>query len=143
MESATYATTPAFTFEGLKTAAKVVRIYDGDTCYVVIEHFGSLIKLMCRLDGIDAPEIRTTPQAALLARNRLAQLSTNVHIDLECTSSNIQGLLDKNTKILTAEFFGKEKYGRELASLYDNGVCINDVLVSEGYCKAYDGGSKD
>ena len=37
---------------------------------------------------------------------------------------------------------GTEKYGRVLAKLHRNGVCLNDWLVKEGLAVPYDGGTK-
>jgi micrococcal nuclease len=36
-----------------------------------------------------------------------------------------------------------EKFGRVLGRLYVNGVCLNDLMVDEGYAWEYQGGSKE
>ena len=47
-----------FSFKGIEQNVKVVRVVDGDTCYVVAEYHGSLIKLKCRLKDIDCAELK-------------------------------------------------------------------------------------
>ena len=47
-----------FTLKGTKAEAKVVYIYDGDTCDVVFrEEKMGLVRFKCRLSGFDAPEL--------------------------------------------------------------------------------------
>jgi endonuclease YncB( thermonuclease family) len=136
---------PLFSFAGLTATAKVVRVVDGDTVHVITFVRGDFIRLVCRLHGIDTPEMSKMPVKAKIARNRLLQLCTNCQVDIDDMSEtkNINKVLDTNTKILHIEFYGKEKYGRELAKLYDdNACCLNDVMVSEGYARIYDGGKK-
>ena len=81
-----------FSLNGLKTIGKIVDIYDGDTCKIVIIHENILKKFTCRLLGIDTPEIKPSLQKtnrekeiidAHRCRNRLLQLLTNCkNIDL-------------------------------------------------------------
>ena len=49
----------------ISTSAKVVSIYDGDTCDLVIIRNGSLERFQSRLLGIDTPEIKTGGTQAL------------------------------------------------------------------------------
>lgn len=48
---------PLFSMEGIFTKGKVVSVYDGDTCKIVIMFNDSLCKFNCRLCGIDTPEL--------------------------------------------------------------------------------------
>ena len=50
--------TPILTLEGYFSVAKVVSVYDGDTCRVVIPFKGEFYKWNVRLDGYDTPEMR-------------------------------------------------------------------------------------
>ena len=38
--------------------AKVVSVYDGDTCHIAIKHYGKFYKIRVRINGIDAPEMK-------------------------------------------------------------------------------------
>ncbi len=145
MESLTFADVDLFTFQGFKSKAKVVKILDGDTVHVLIEYNNKIIRLVCRLFGIDTPEMSKTPESAKRARNRLSQLCTNCNIDLDdmVDSKVLNNIINNNTLLIDIEFMGKEKYGRELVKLYDvSGQCINDILIKESYAYEYNGGKK-
>lgn len=129
-----------------KIPCKVIRVIDGDTVHIVFEHLGQYIRLNCRLAGIDAPEMTKDHITSRRSRNRLIQLCTNCEInvdDTEINKSTIEMLVDKNKMLIFVEFYGNDKFGRELVNLYArDGLCINTQLVNEGYAKEYDGGHK-
>jgi len=142
----TYKDVSRFSFSGLKSRAKVVRIVDGDTAHILLEYHDRVIHLLVRLNGIDTPEKNLTPTIAQRARNRLAQLSTScqVDVDYDYERKHFNTLIDNNTKLVNVECFGADKYGRELVVLTDpdTGTCINETLVREGFAHSYDGGKK-
>jgi endonuclease YncB( thermonuclease family) len=143
-----------FSLAGQKLQGKIVDIYDGDTCKIVLIYDNKLLKFSCRLLGLDTPEMKpskTKPDRekeildAHKCRNKLLQLTTSCNCDInqilkktECAS-----LLLENTKIITVECHEFDKYGRLLVELYVNGDNCNNLLIKEGYAKAYDGGTKD
>jgi micrococcal nuclease len=103
--------------------ARVVSVYDGDTCTVNIDlglHTW-IHEEKIRLARINAPEIRGEErQQGLLSRDYLRQLILDRDIILQTIKDN------------------KEKYGRYLGEIWaldDNGEYynVNDKLVSEGY----------
>ncbi len=47
-----------FSLNGKEFLAKVVNIYDGDTCRCVFMLNGEMVKFNCRMNGYDTPEIR-------------------------------------------------------------------------------------
>lgn len=96
---------------------KVIRVHDGDTLTVDFE--GTPVNV--RLARIDAPEL--AQDFGLQSRNRLKQLCLGqvVHIDSLST--------DRNDRII--------------ANVIDDGVCLNDHLVSEGLAWRYDEFDKD
>ena len=118
--------------------AKCTRVVDGDTIAAEIDlGFDVKISKRIRLSGIDAPESRTRNKVekklGLAAKDRLTDL-------LEGAANCFE---------LESQEFGK--YGRVLGKLHINKlsgkdtltqVCINDVLVKEGYAVEYNGGKK-
>ena len=118
--------------------AKCTRVVDGDTIDAEIDlGFDVKISKRIRLSGIDAPESRTRNKVekklGLAAKYRLTDL-------LEGAANCFE---------LESQEFGK--YGRVLGKLHINKlsgkdtltqVCINDVLVKEGYAVEYNGGKK-
>lgn len=109
--------------------AKVESVYDGDTLTAVLDLGMSITrKCSCRLAGIDTPEVNSRvaaeKQAALLARNRLQELTLDKQVILESVEK-------------------PDKYGRLLVRIWTlEGVCVNDALLSEKLARPYDGGAK-
>lgn len=116
-----------FSFKGLSGPCKVVKVTDGDTVHIVTFYKGEMIRLVCRLHGINAPELKLEHEKALASKNRLYELC--------CNAEDIEG----NTKILHVECLGEEKYGRQLVQLYDHDrlVDINKIMVQEGLAVEY------
>lgn len=118
--------------------AKCVRVVDGDTIDAEIDlGFDVKIKKRIRLAGINAPESRTRNKVekklGLAAKERLVDLMDGAANCFELESSE----------------FGK--YGRVIGKLHINKlsgkdtltqVCVNDLLVKEGYAVEYDGGKR-
>lgn len=107
----------------------VIKVYDGDTITIASKlpfDKSPLYRFSVRLNGIDAPEIKSTSEdektAAIEVRNILTERLLNKTVFLK----NIQ----------------HEKYGRILADVYLDDVCINDWLLQERLAVKYDGGTK-
>lgn len=136
-----------FSLKGHIAPARICNCHDGDTVHLVFNYKGMLLRFICRLYGIDTPEMNgQTVDLAKKARNRLIQLGTDVDIqfgdDRKSTDDGLERAILNNKKIITAHFYGKDKYGRELVVLYDGDKNINEVLLAEGHCKEYFGGKK-
>ena len=101
--------------------ATCVSVYDGDTVTLDISlGFGVTMREKIRLLGINTPEVRGKEKLdGLISRDRLREL-----IDY------------KDVIIVTHKDKGG-KYGRLLATIYLDGVNINQQLVDEGFAKAY------
>jgi len=146
-----------FTLNGLSTIGKIVDIYDGDTCRIILIFHNTLYKFNCRLLGLDTPEIKPLKSKinrdeeiknAHLCKNKLLNLSTSCECDdnIIMTKSQCKKLLELNNKIINIECFNFDKYGRLLVKLYINNdlsISVNEILVNEGYAKSYDGGKKE
>lgn len=147
---------PQFSLNGLKTSGKIVEIYDGDTCKIVLLINNILQKFNCRINGIDTPEMKPLLSKsnreieiknAYRCRNRLIQLctSTSVSANTDIDSDIKKVSLDTNTKIVHVECLEFDKYGRLLVNIYDTfkSMSYNEILVNEGFAKKYNGGTKD
>ena len=103
--------------------ARCVSVYDGDTVTLDISLGFNVVmhKQKVRLLGINTPEVRGEErELGLVSRDRLREL-----ID------------DKDVIIVTHRDKGG-KYGRLLATIYLDGVNINQQLVDEGLAEVYD-----
>ena len=145
-----------FSLNNITTIGKIVDVYDGDTCKIVIIINNNLLKFSCRLIGLDAPEIKPLLTKnnrdfeildAYKSRNKLIKLSTTCIIDLDSNlkKKECKLLLESNTKMITVVCHEFDKYGRLLVSLYDanDSISYNDILINEGFAKKYDGKHKD
>ena len=146
MEYQTYDNTPIFSLNNKKYNAKILDIYDADTITICIllEGFG-YIKMSIRLMGIDTPELRGTQKIlGLKARNYLIDKLTNIVIDTDdYTRYMIRDMINKDTHMIEVLFGDFDKYGRPLATIYKDGININELLLKDDYAKRYDGGTKD
>jgi endonuclease YncB( thermonuclease family) len=112
------------------TTGTVIKVYDGDTFTIAARIFDQpqLYKFTVRLNGIDAPELKTDnvneKQAAIKAREALVSLILNKEVVL------------KNVK--------HEKYGRLLADVYVKSSMTNvsSWLLRKKLVVPYDGGTK-
>jgi endonuclease YncB( thermonuclease family) len=145
---------PEFSLNGIKTKGKVVDIYDGDSCKVILLNGITLMRFNCRLKFIDTPEMKPSKnkpnremeiQNAIKCRNKLLQLTTscNVNIDDNLTKLQMKKLMRLNNKVITIKCHEFDKYGRLLVELFVNDKTANNILVEEGFAKSYDGGTKD
>ena len=124
--------TPFYSFDDYTTYAKVVYVYDGDTVHIVLplpnDSSRKLVKIKCRLYGIDTPELRNNDQKtkAKEARERLKQLLSETHslIRVKC------GKFDKYGRVLVTIY--SEKYEKSL----------NQMLIDDGYAYPYYGKTK-
>ncbi len=121
-----------FNFHNVKTKAKVVDIYDGDTITIVFYYYNMFIKYKVRLIGYDSPEMK--PLKSI----------DNRELHLKCASIVKDILCNKIlNKIIDVEFQSEnDKYGRLLCKAYYENVCINDFMIENGYGKPYDGNKK-
>lgn len=144
-----------FSLNGKKVVAKVVDIYDADTCKIVFELDNKLVKFNCRLVGIDTPEMKppksdpnrdAEKKKAKQARNRMVQLCSNVEceINIMYKKKQIKALLDQHTKLVEVRCYDFDKYGRLLIDITDleDSKTFNQVLIDEGFAYSYDGGTK-
>ena len=115
-----------FSFDGLKTYAKVCKVYDGDTITLIFEYRGEMLKYSARIYGIDTPEIRTRDKEekklGYAARDFLSSYILN--------------------QIVFVEFLKFDKYGRLLVNVFINDVNISNLMIQNKYAKPYFGGTK-
>ena len=145
-----------FSLDGEIKIAKLVDIYDADTCKIIFIMDGKIVKFNCRLNNIDAPEMRPSRKnpnriyekiAAKKARNRFIQLSTNIDIDIneKLDKETKKNLLKSNKKFVKVKCKKFDKYGRLLIDIYtlDKNIHINNKMIEEGIVKPYSGGKKE
>jgi endonuclease YncB( thermonuclease family) len=108
---------------------QVIKVYDGDTITIATRlpyKDSPLYRFPIRLKGIDTAEIKSKnvneKKHAMVARDALSEL-----------------ILHKSVLIKNIE---NEKYGRILADVYLDEICLNEWMIEKGYAVKYDGGTK-
>lgn len=141
--------TPYFSLEGLKTYARVIDIYDGDTITIVIDVNSFFLKFRCRLNGIDTCEIRSkniqNKQLAVQAKNRLFNLVTGHTIDEVYNKKELIEYFDKNISVIWVHCLEFDKYGRLLIDCYasqDEPKSFSQILIDDRLAYSYDGETK-
>ncbi len=140
LKSTDYKKLPLFSFKDKVIIARIVDVYDGDTCTILFEYNGEIMKYKCRCMGYDCAEMKPKKDdpnrdqekaLALKAKNRFIELigGDGAIVQIKCL-----------------EF---DKYGRILGYLYplnsdvEHDESINSVMIREGHGKAYEGGTKE
>jgi endonuclease YncB( thermonuclease family) len=98
---------------------------DGDTLKLIVD-FSAAPKLAIigRLDGIMAPELGLRDRPNLDGYAAKAAL--------------LQWFSERQDQILTAQFHGRDKYGRSLVRIVDaKGQSLNDYLLKTGHAVVY------
>ncbi|MEZ4874677.1 MAG: thermonuclease family protein [Flavobacteriaceae bacterium] len=101
--------------------AKIIDVYDGDTVTAVVDlGFLHFQEMKLRLYGIDTPELKGEErEQGLVVRDILRGL-----------------ILDK--EVMIHSYKDKQgKYGRYLATIFLDGLNINNWLVDEGHAVVY------
>ena len=112
--------------------AIIKRVVDGDTVDVDIDlGFGVILKdERVRIMGIDTPESRTRD----LTEKKFGLAS----------KERLKSLLGKKSILKCKEYDSKGKFGRILGDFTTvDGRMVTDVMIEEGHCVAYFGGSKE
>ena len=124
---------PIFSLEGEIHLARVVDVYDGDTITVLFipDKMKDYVKFRVRLLGYDSPEMR--PPKAFLGRDQIIKKAN------EAKAYMTKRVLDK---IVHIHCGGWDKFGRLLAKIYIDNICINDEMIKEGHGIEYNGGHK-
>jgi endonuclease YncB( thermonuclease family) len=136
LQEATYENTPEFTFKGLRSTVKVLRVIDGDTVDIALAQpeTRKIYRHRVRLYGIDTPEKRPSKSDPLR------------HLEIEASYRAKEALeqrLRENDNIVLATFYQADKYGRLLCTLYDKtGEDLNQWMIARGYATEYFGKTK-
>lgn len=118
--------TRPLTFNNQRKLCKVVDVYDGDTITVVFFYRNAPYLWKIRLAGIDTPELRTKCEM---------EKQHGYHV---------RDLLRKRilNKIIVLRCGGFDKYGRLLATPYQNKENLCEWMITHKYAVPYDGGTK-
>jgi endonuclease YncB( thermonuclease family) len=143
--------TPMFTLSGIKTYARLVDVYDGDTITCVFNIFGdNYYKFNLRLNGIDTAELKNKDlidkDKALEARHKILSVCCKKYnLKKDCSRHDIQNYLKDNIITVWIECLDFDKYGRILVDIYKekNDICLSEILLNCNLAYKYNGGTKE
>lgn len=147
-------TTPEFTLNGLRTYARVVSVYDGDTMKCIIPVFNTFFKFNVRLSGIDTCEMKSKKTEAkvlaIRARDRLINLVTGGKTNISMTEKtetkkDITNILENDVFLVWLHCLELDKYGRTICNIYaspNSNVSFSDILIEEHLAYVYEGETK-
>ena len=153
----TYDTVENFSLGTKKQKAKVLDIYDADTIKIAVLINDKPAKFTFRLSdivtcernakGADRNRVGLERTVAYRARARLLYLITKLDTFKDGTKTysnqDVRNACSKNTNLIDVESSGFDKYGRVLGEAYVDGLCLNELLLQEGYAKEYAGGRRE
>lgn len=126
----------AYSLNGLKCYAKLVKVYDGDTFKACIFHANEIKKITFRPLGYDTPELRPPK----IIPNR----ESHVELAKEARKHFIH-LCGGEFAYVFVHCYHNDKYGRVLVNVFKNRYSmksINDMMLESKYAKPYDGKTK-
>jgi len=127
---------PYFSFENYSCYAKVVDVYDGDTCTLLFLWNNYPVKMRCRMKGYDSPEMKPS-----LSDPNRDLVKKRAH---EAKEALIKYIDYNNESLVKVEFEKFDKYGRPLITLYNmNNVNVNEIMIMNNYGYKYNGGTKN
>jgi len=133
-----------FSFSGRKIQAKIVSVYDGDTCTAIFRMLDEpntksnnkrtlpLIQYKIRMIGVDTPELK--PLLSTPNRDKVVGRAKEAKKVVEDKILN---------KIVILDCKGFDKYGRILAVITVDNLNLNKWLLDNHYAVNYDGGTKE
>ena len=128
---------PLYSMNNKKFRAKIVDVYDGDTCTAIFWQNFKYRKYKIRMLGYDSPEMKPSLQ------------KENREAEIEAAKLAKQALKDwVDNKIVILHCGNFDKYGRLLGTLYKPGtycrssININEWMIDNNYGYRYDGGTK-
>lgn len=108
---------------------QVIKVYDGDSI-TIAGHYpmcnSPLFRFSVRLNGIDTAEIKGKTEEEIIAAKEARDALSNLILH----------------KVVKLKNIGSEKYGRILADVYLDDLCVNEWLIKERYAVKYNGGTK-
>ena len=142
---------PFFNFDGQIHTVKVVDVYDGDTCQIMMKFNNSYYKFKVRALGYDSPEMKPPmnvenrlkiKEKAIDARNYLISRITDLENPFSLNKDQIKEKIKTNKKLIKIRCYDYDKYGRILVEFIVNGININKEMIEKNYGYPYDGGTK-
>lgn len=142
LSRANFNNTPTFTLADKKCNVKVLKVYCGDTLWIAVNLYNTILKFKVRMIGYDSPKLHPL----LDKPNRNDEIKAAAEA-IEYLESLIMD------KFVYAEFYKYDKHGIPLCNLYiddpskscipcPNRVCVNTLMIRNNHGCPYMGAIK-
>tara|TARA_B110000261_G_scaffold157187_1_gene191932 strand:+ start:1376 stop:1771 length:396 start_codon:yes stop_codon:yes gene_type:complete len=118
--------TKKFSLNNMEVQGIITKVYDGDSVHAVFSFMDVAYKWVCRLDGVDTPELRTKNENEKIMGYKVRDALR-------------EKILYKEVLIQCGKF---DKYGRLLITLLLDGENVNNWLIEKEFAYEYHGGTK-
>ena len=125
-----------YSLSGLTVHGMVASVYDGDTCdMVLLLPTEGVKRFVVRMLSYNSPEIKVSRLIKYEEREKCHKDA----LEAKCMLSQLLGLKEsvELRTVLLVECHGWDKYGRLLARIYNDSVCINEIMLLNGYGVSY------
>ena len=121
---------PLFTLNGITTFGKVVEMYDGDTCKIILLVNNVLQKFSCRLLGLDTlGKVNLIIKLCFIIKCRRDETIIKVCLVKLCFTSDLVQAENRDIEILNAH-----KCRNRLLQLITNCQCSIDTIMKKQDC---------
>lgn len=132
---------PTIPHEGKTIRAKVVEVYDGDTCTIVYKFHRELLRTSVRIEGIDTPELVVKNKDDMNPDDlKLALLQEKAG---EIVRDYVRSLILQT--VVRVHVIEPDKYGGRIIGCVftPEREPLNEKLLERGYAKPYEGKKKE
>lgn len=123
--------------------ARVIDVYDGDTCTIIAIHHGTPTKFKVRLMEINAPEVRggtiETKEAGHLAKEYLSNLILGKIVDIIVVENRKFIRNEDHIDFISDGKRTHESFGRLLSYMYINGKSVSELMLNSGNAIPFNG----
>jgi micrococcal nuclease len=111
-----------FSLNGNVMLGKCNYVTDGDTIHVIFKIFNTYMKFKIRLYGIDTPEIRTNDEEEKKRGYDAKEFVQSMVLN----------------KLVLVRCYNFDNFGRLLADIYIDDICLNTILLEKNMAKKYE-----
>lgn len=138
----------AFQLNGLVVRAKVIDVYDGDTCDIGFCLYGVPLCRRLRLRWINTEEIRQSKKLEEEERNRRKQNALNAKYRLvelvtgnkPANNEDCEKFIENNGKEIWVKFYNDDSFSRTVSEIYLNDemtISVHETMIKEGHSELF------
>jgi endonuclease YncB( thermonuclease family) len=139
---------PKFTFNNLETFAKVIDVYDGDRCTVLMKINNNINTYNIRIFGYNAPSLKSKGSSRQISTNGINAKLLLINLITSCgnlidETTSIRKtthiIKDNNVKIVKIKLLDFDKYDRIFARIYldEQNKFVDEIMIESSLVYPY------